>query len=81
MAVEVPDPKTLNSWDEAFQYPIPTVRNLERQLRRDVESNRGRLRSLVGYCSDLFPATIDASIDEYANSLFSVLIWEQLKLS
>jgi conserved oligomeric Golgi complex subunit 1 len=51
MAVQSPDPKTLGSWEEAFQYPIATVRNLERQLRSDIETNRGRLRTLVGYHS------------------------------
>ena len=64
MAVEPPDPKTLNSWDEAFQYSIPTVRNVERQLRNDIETNRGRLRTLVGYCSDLFFAEIGSLIGE-----------------
>ena len=53
MAVEAPDPKTLESWDEAFQYPIAMVRNMERQLRNDIETNQGRLRTLVGYCPQL----------------------------
>ncbi|MCJ1268203.1 para-aminobenzoate synthase, (PABA) [Lobaria immixta] len=48
MAVEGPDPKTFKSWDEAFQYPVATVRAMERQLRSDIESNRERLRTLVG---------------------------------
>ena len=48
MTAEAPDPKTFGSWEEAFQYPIVTVRNMERQLRSDIETNRGRLRTLVG---------------------------------
>ena len=49
MAAEAPDPKTFGSWEEAFQYPIPAVRGMERQLRRDIDSNREKLRTLVGY--------------------------------
>lgn len=49
MAMEGPDPKTFGSWEEAFQYPVATVRAMERQLRSDIESNRERLRTLVGY--------------------------------
>lgn len=48
MAV-APDPKTFASWEEAFEYPIPAVRGMERQLRRDIDSNHERLRTLVGY--------------------------------
>ncbi len=55
MAVQAPDPKTLGSWEEAFQYPIATVRNMERQLRSDIETNRGRLRTLVGYLLEISP--------------------------
>ena len=46
---EPPDPKTLESWEDAFQYPIVVVRGMERQLRSEIDSNRERLRSLVGY--------------------------------
>ena len=49
MAAEAPDPKTFGSWEEAFQYPIPAVRGMERQLRRDIDSNGEKLRTLVGY--------------------------------
>lgn len=49
MAAEAPDPKTFGSWEEAFQYPIPAVRGMERQLRGDIDSNREKLRTLVGY--------------------------------
>ena len=48
MAPEAPDPTTFSSWEEAFEYPIPAVRGMEKQLRRDVESNREKLRTLVG---------------------------------
>jgi para-aminobenzoate synthetase len=49
MANEVPDPRTFQSWEDAFQYPIPTVRKLEQQLRTTADDNREKLRSLVGY--------------------------------
>ncbi|OAL75474.1 hypothetical protein A7D00_1073 [Trichophyton violaceum] len=48
MAADTPDAITLNSWEDGFKYPIPTVRRLEQELRRDAESNRDKLRSLVG---------------------------------
>ncbi|KAH6642579.1 hypothetical protein C7974DRAFT_302163 [Boeremia exigua] len=48
MASEVPDFRTLQSWEDAFQYPIPTVRKLEQQLRTTADDNREKLRSLVG---------------------------------
>lgn len=48
MGTEAPDPKTFASWEEAFQYPIPVVRGMEKQLRRDIDSNREKLRTLVG---------------------------------
>ena len=49
MAVEGLDPKTLSSWEHAFQYPIAAVWGMERQLRNDINSNREKLRTLVGY--------------------------------
>jgi para-aminobenzoate synthetase len=49
MATEAPDPRTFQSWEDAFQYPIPTVRKLEQQLRTTADDNREKLRSLVGY--------------------------------
>ncbi|OOQ82065.1 hypothetical protein PEBR_41458 [Penicillium brasilianum] len=48
MAPEAPDPQSLKSWQDAFQYPIPTVRRVEQELRRDIASNREKLRALVG---------------------------------
>lgn len=53
MAAEGPDPKTFSSWEDAFQYPIPTVRAMEKQLRRDIDSNKEKLRTLVGYKTTL----------------------------
>lgn len=49
MASDGPDPQSLKSWHDAFQYPIPTVRRVEQELRRDIASNKEKLRSLVGY--------------------------------
>ncbi|KAJ5139327.1 uncharacterized protein N7515_004175 [Penicillium bovifimosum] len=48
MAPEAPDPQSLKSWHDAFQYPIPTVRRVEQELRRDIASNKEKLRALVG---------------------------------
>ncbi|KAH9843432.1 conserved oligomeric Golgi complex subunit 1-like [Teratosphaeria destructans] len=48
MATRVPDPRTLQTWDEAFKYPLPVVRKLEQQLRKTIDEDRSRLRSLVG---------------------------------
>lgn len=47
-AAETPDPQSLKSWQEAFQYPVPTVRRVEQELRRDIASNKEKLRALVG---------------------------------
>lgn len=48
MATEAPDPRTFQSWEDAFQYPVPVVRKLEQQLRNNADENREKLRSLVG---------------------------------
>ncbi|KAL4905327.1 hypothetical protein BDW74DRAFT_153437 [Aspergillus multicolor] len=48
MASDGPDPQSLKSWQDAFQYPIPTVRRVEQELRRDIASNKEKLRALVG---------------------------------
>ncbi|USW49523.1 Putative oligomeric Golgi complex subunit 1 protein [Septoria linicola] len=48
MTSQPPDPKTLDTWEDAFQYPLPVVRKLEQQLRRNIDDNRQKLRSLVG---------------------------------
>ncbi|KXT05904.1 hypothetical protein AC578_336 [Pseudocercospora eumusae] len=43
-----PDARALADWEDAFQYPLPVVRKLEQQLRKNIEDNRQKLRSLVG---------------------------------
>ncbi|KAL9008603.1 MAG: hypothetical protein Q9173_006289 [Seirophora scorigena] len=48
MATEAQDPKTFSSWEDAFQHPIAAVRGMEKQLRNNIDSNREKLRSLVG---------------------------------
>ncbi|PYI10770.1 hypothetical protein BO78DRAFT_458180 [Aspergillus sclerotiicarbonarius CBS 121057] len=48
MASDGPDPQALKSWEDAFHYPIPTVRRVEQELRRDIASNKEKLRALVG---------------------------------
>ncbi|KAL4927464.1 uncharacterized protein BDV17DRAFT_266302 [Aspergillus undulatus] len=48
MASDGPDPQSLKAWQDVFQYPIPTVRRVEQELRRDIASNKERLRALVG---------------------------------
>ncbi|KZZ87484.1 Vps51/Vps67 [Ascosphaera apis ARSEF 7405] len=47
-ATNLPDISSLESWEDVFKYPIPTVRRVEHELRRDIASNRDKLRSLVG---------------------------------
>jgi len=44
-----PDPRAFETWEDAFQYPIPAVRKFEQQLRQHAEENRQKLRNLVGY--------------------------------
>jgi hypothetical protein len=36
------------SWEDAFQYPVPVVRELETRLRSSANDNREKLRTLVG---------------------------------
>ena len=48
MAGQIPDPHSLNSWEDAFHHPLPVVRRLEQQLRKNIDDNRSKLRSLVG---------------------------------
>ena len=42
------DTKDLKTWQEAFDYPIATTRQIEKQLRNDIAANKERLRTLVG---------------------------------
>ena|SRR2546423_707793 len=39
----------LKSWQEAFEYPLGTTRQIEHALRAGIANNRDRLRTLVGY--------------------------------
>lgn len=48
MAAQIPEARSLATWEDAFQHPLPVVRKLEQQLRRNIEENRQKLRSLVG---------------------------------
>jgi hypothetical protein len=48
MADTTPDPRTLQHWEDAFRYPIPAVRILEKKLRGGLEEGRERLRGVVG---------------------------------
>ncbi|KAI5245845.1 hypothetical protein E4T43_02916 [Aureobasidium subglaciale] len=45
---QAPNPRDFNSWEDAFQYPVPVVRRLEQQLRSNINENGDKLRSLVG---------------------------------
>lgn len=47
-AGQPPDPRTFDTWEDAFQYPVPVVRKLEQQLRKNIDENKQKLRSLVG---------------------------------
>jgi hypothetical protein len=49
MATDAPEPQSLKSWQDAFQYPVSTVRRVEQELHRDIESNKEKLRALVGF--------------------------------
>lgn len=49
---DLPDPETLASWESAFAaYPISAVRRLDQTLHGDLDANRDRLRTLVGFVS------------------------------
>ncbi|KAK3079513.1 hypothetical protein LTS18_004663, partial [Coniosporium uncinatum] len=48
MTTQAPNPRGFKSWEDAFQYPIPTVRGFEQQLRSNASENREKLRTLVG---------------------------------
>lgn len=49
MTANAPDPRTFEKWEDAFQYPIPTVRGMERKLRSSTVENQDKMRTLVGY--------------------------------
>lgn len=48
MAPQQAELRDLKTWQDAFQYPIPTVRRVEQDLRRDIANNKEKLRALVG---------------------------------
>lgn len=48
MTTQAPDPREFKTSDDAFAYPIPTVRRMEQQLRSTMTENRDKLRNLVG---------------------------------
>lgn len=49
MTSEAFDLATLKSWQEAFEYPLGTTRQIEHGLRVEIANNKDRLRTLVGY--------------------------------
>ncbi|MCJ1307550.1 hypothetical protein MMC25_001196 [Agyrium rufum] len=61
-----PDPNTFQSWEDAFKYPIPVVRQMEKQLRIEAQAKKDKLRSLVGgsYRDLLGTAETIISMDE-----------------
>ncbi|CUS08635.1 unnamed protein product [Tuber aestivum] len=64
MAAAPPDVKSLKKWEDAFQYPTPQVRQLERQLQTELSSNKMKLRGLVG-----FQRLIERSSESYRDLL------------
>jgi hypothetical protein len=54
MSAELPDTRSFQTWEDAFQYPLPIVRGIEKKLRQEVEGNQEKLRSLVGYVYAIF---------------------------
>ena len=49
MTSEAFDIAALKSWQEAFEYPLGTTRQIEHGLRVEIANNKDRLRTLVGY--------------------------------
>ena len=66
MANTGPDPKTFESWTDAFQHPIPATRKFQEVLRNNAEQNRQKLRTIVGasYRDLLGTADLIISMDE-----------------
>ena len=48
MTTEIPDIRNLEKWEDAFQYPVPTTRAIEKRLRSNLNENHDKLRTLVG---------------------------------
>ena len=70
MAVEGPDPKSFGSWEDAFQYPVAAVRVMERRLRNDIDSNKEKLRTLVGYDVGSSSLRIICSLDVQLGEIY-----------
>ena len=65
MATENIDINSFKTWEDAFSYPVQSIRRTELQLRRQINDRNERLRSKVGYgnsmtfssfpsCSEIF---------------------------
>lgn len=60
MTTENIDINNLKGWEDAFSYPVQSIRKTELQLRRQINDRNERLRSKVG-CANLiiyFPLVI-----------------------
>jgi hypothetical protein len=71
MASTVVDPKTFESWNEAFQHPVQSTRKFEQALRNHADQNRQKLRNIVGssYRDLLGTADRIISMDEQIQSV------------
>ncbi|KAI9890916.1 MAG: hypothetical protein M1814_003556 [Vezdaea aestivalis] len=47
MAADI-DVNSFQNWEEVFAYPIPVVRKIDQQLHNELDTNKERLRTLVG---------------------------------
>jgi hypothetical protein len=75
MATAGPDPKTFESWTDAFQHPIPSTRKFETVLRNHAEQNRQKLRTIVGasYRDLLGTADLIIAMDKQTHDVESSL--------
>ena len=74
MDADAPDPKSLTVWEEAFRFPIISVRRMEQQLHNDIGSNREKLRSLVGYGLSLVENRAHVMTDELYSTTYRDLL-------
>ncbi|KAL9052469.1 MAG: hypothetical protein Q9162_005381 [Coniocarpon cinnabarinum] len=63
MALEIPEIRNLKTWEDAFQYPVPTTRAIEKRLKNGLTENHDKLRTLVGYRDLLGTARTIIEID------------------
>ncbi|KAJ8613088.1 hypothetical protein MRB53_037140 [Persea americana] len=72
---DVPDIATLQTWEQAFDSPIPVVRILEKKLQGGIEENKERLRGVVGssYRELLGTARSIVDIDEQTKKIEQAL--------